>query len=364
MNRSRKPVALAVLTLLAVAGCGSGPADTGKDTAAGDGKSPLAQYMGEMFSGGNGGVMMRATRVGGSGQPTEQELAKQRKVSELTAACMKKEGFEYVVTQPETEQKKSKFDEAFDLPPDKFASQYGYGISTIDFAAMATGDTDDPNQKLRSKLSPTAQKAYDKALDGDMAGGQGGVVISKPGSGPTNSNAQNSGCRGKAFEETYGKPGEQGPDLNKFDSLFKDLETLRKRIESDPRVTEAAQKWSDCMADAGHSGLRKVEDGRMKINQRMDALTGGGMPPSAKPGTAIKIPTLKDVDPAKAAALRKDEIAMAIQDLKCRQAGYDDAYKKVQYELEAEFVKDNKAQLEQYKESTSNENAPDDKGGK
>lgn len=363
MNRSRKPVALAVLTLLAVAGCGSGPADTGKDTAAGDGKSPLAPYMGEMFSGGNGGVMMRATRVGGSGQPTEQELAKQRKVSELTAACMKKEGFEYVVTQPETEQKKSKFDEAFDLPPDKFASQYGYGISTIDFDAMPAGDADDPNRKLRAKLSPTAQKAYDKALDGDM-GSQGGVVVSKPGEGPANSSAQNSGCRGKAFEETYGKPGEQ-TDLNKFDSLFKDLETLRKRIESDPRVTEAAQKWSDCMADAGHAGLRKVEDGRTKINDRMMALTNGGKPPaSVKPGTAIKIPTLKDVDPAKAAALRKDEIAMATQDYKCRQAGYEDAYKKVQYELEAEFVKDNKAQLEQFKESTSNDGASNDKGGK
>ncbi|MFC0624974.1 hypothetical protein [Kribbella deserti] len=361
MSRAHKPVALAVLTLLAVAGCGGGPAEEKNAGAGNDGKSPLAQYMGEMFSGGGGSmVASRAIRIGGE-QSSEKELADQRKIGELTAACMKKEGFEYVVTQPETGDKKSKFDEAFSLPPDKFAAQYGYGISTIDFASITAADQgDDPNSKIRAKLSPTAQKAYDKALDGDSAMAGGGVVISKPGEKSSAKVPENMGCRGDAIEQVYGKPGDKdAPDLNKFDSLFKDLETLRKRIESDPRVTEAAQKWSDCMADAGHSGLRKVDDGRTKIHERMQALTSGGRPATPPKSGVMKMPTLKDVDPAKAAELRKDEIALAVQDHKCRQAGYDESYKKVQYELEAEFVKDNKAQLEQYKEITSN-----DKGGK
>ena len=40
---------------------------------------------------------------------------------------------EYVAVPPESNPK-SKFSDAFNLPADKFAAQYGYGISTIDWS--------------------------------------------------------------------------------------------------------------------------------------------------------------------------------------------------------------------------------------
>jgi len=337
------------MTMLVAAGCADGEATTGDQPGA-DGKSPLAEYMGDSFTAGSGGGI-RAVRIGGGSgtEPTEEDLAKQRQVEDSIKACMSKEGFQYVPRQPESEAK-SKFDDAFNLPPDKFAEQYGYGISTIDFG-KPMGEDDDPNKAIRDALSAQAKKAYDKALNGDMP--EGGVISGKPGQS-TNINEMNTGCRGKAFETVYGKR-DKPVDLNKFDSLFKDLEALRKRIESDPRVTGATQGWSDCMADGGKTGLKKPEDAPAKVHERLNQLTGVN-PQQDKP---TKVPSLDDVDPTKLAELRTFEIELAELDLGCKKKGYEEAYQKVQYELEKEFVETHKAQLEQYKESIANM-----KGGK
>src|SRR5689334_22366239 len=167
MRTSR--TALAALAVLALAACGN---NQDKAPVAGDSKSdksPLAEYMGDGFISPGGG-MMRATRAVGSGESTEEDLAKQRKVEDSIVACMKTAGFEYVAVPPE-QKTKGKFAEAFDLPPDKFAEQYGYGISTIDWSkAGAEDNANDPNKKIRDALSKTAQTAYDDALNGKGAG--------------------------------------------------------------------------------------------------------------------------------------------------------------------------------------------------
>ncbi|MFD3404515.1 hypothetical protein ACFWUU_27745 [Kribbella sp. NPDC058693] len=353
MKTSRTASALAILAVLAVAGCGNDKAPVASGDQNGD-KSPLAEYMGEGFvSSSGGGGFKVALRAGGGQQPSEEELAKQRKVEDATASCMKTAGFEYVAVPPE-QNAKSKFTDAFNLPPDKFAQQYGYGISTIDWSKAGDDDTN-PNTKIRNALSPAAQKAYDKALNGPNANGSGAVVIQGGGDSRTNSGKQDLGCRGQAVEQVYGKGQDRAADFKKFDSLFKDIQALQKRIDSDQRVVDATSAWSDCMADAGHAGFTKVDDPRTKVQQKLDALTGSTPPPKGGPGKTITGPPSFDkVDSAKLSELRKFEIDLAVADQKCKAKGYDDAYKKVQYDAEKEFVDQHKAELESYRDEMAN----------
>ncbi len=325
------------------AGCGGG-GQAEQPGQGGEEKSPLAEYMGEGFSD-SGGMGMKVAVAGGndSGQLTEEQLAQQRRMEDLTAKCMRDEGFEYVPVPPRANPK-AKFEEAFKLPPDEFAKQYGYGISTFDFGAPEDDDTD-PNHAIRDRLSASAKKAYDEALDGE-----GAVVVSGNGAKVSEQNNKDMGCRGKAAEQVYGKPKERkgSRDMQRFEGLFKDLEALRKRVDADPRVAEAARAWSDCMADAKYTGLSKPDDARDKVRQRMDRLLGldtGN--PDAK---SVTITKPRDLDPAQLAALKRYELAIAKADYDCKQKHYEQPFREVRFRLEREFVDGHRALLEQYKE--------------
>jgi hypothetical protein len=357
-NNSRK--ALALVAVLALAGCGANPSAADKEPVKSDDKSPLAEYMGDGFMSSGGGGMRMTRAIGPGGQESsEEQLAKQRKLEDATVACMKTAGFEYVAVPPDAEGK-SKFNEAFDLPPDKFAEQYGYGISTIDWSKPGGEEDTNPNTKIRKALSPTARKAYDKALNGQFATADGGGIIAiAPQGDDKAAKKPDTGCRGKAGEEVYGSSGDKLADFKKFDSLFKDIEALRKRIEADQRVIDATSAWSDCLADAGHSGFKKVDDPREKISKELDTLTGAksgptkGGPSNNGSVTAVGPPSFDKVDAAKLADLRKEEIELAKADQGCKKKVYDESYKKAQYELEKEFVAANKTQLEQYRDTVS-----------
>jgi hypothetical protein len=343
MNSSRKARgSLALIAVLALAGCGNNSPGAATSPDGANGKSPLAEYMGDGFSTDSGGGI--SIRIGGSGnqQPTEEELNQQRQMEDSIVRCMQTAGFRYVAVPPES-QPKSKFNEAFNLPPDKFAEQYGYGISTIDWAAPAA-DTSNPNTPIRNALSAAAKKAYDKALNG-ATGSDGRVIV---GDKPGNSTAPtDTGCRGKAAEAVLGKPLNKADEMKKYDSLFKDLEALQKRILADARVVAATQAWSDCLADAGKPGYKKPDDARKKVEQKLAALTGQKNGPAAGPVNGPP-PSFDKVDAVKLADLRKFDLAKA--DQKCKAKVYDAEYKKAQYELEKEFVTEHKAELEQFRD--------------
>lgn len=335
--------AVAVLALTAACGGTSDNPSAGESSE--QQKSPLAEYMGEGFGGAGSGMAIRISSAGGGS--TEEQLAQQRKMEDLTAACMRDAGFSYVPAPPEGDGK-SAFDDAFKLPPDKFAEQYGYGISTL-MLGKSDADTDDPNTAIRNKLSEQAKKAYDKALNGKA--GDGPIAVETGGEGKaTSGKAADRGCRGKAAEQVFGKPkgSDPGQEMRKFDSMFKDLEALRKRIETDQRVTEAAQAWSDCMADARYPGLKTPDAAQEKVMSRMNALQG--VSPSSGNNSQTRPIEPKDIDPAQLAELKKYELAIAKTDYDCKQKGYTKAYTDVQFALEREFVETHKTMLEQFRD--------------
>jgi hypothetical protein len=346
MNRRRLKLAgmLAIPALLA--GCGGGDPENRATGPTGEEKSPLSEYMGGDMLSGTGGGMVVSVGGGGGSSPGEEDLTKQRKVEDLTAACMRALGFEYVPVPPNGREK-SRFEDAFNLPPDKFAEQFGYGISTFDMVPRP--DEKDPNTRIRDRLSAKAKAAYDKALNGVA-----GEVVAVDGA-TKSQGSQDMGCRGKAAEQVFGKPADSGKSMKearRFDSLWKDIEALRKRIETDPRVAEAAKAWSDCMADAGHTGLRKVEDARNKVQQKMDAVMG--TVPQSTPGpdggeVVSRKVEQKDMDPVKLAEVKRFELDIAKDDYDCAQKHYRTTYREVQFKLEREFVDTHRTILEQHK---------------
>ena len=62
----------------------------------------------------------------------------------------------------------------------------------------------------------------------------------------------------KAANEVYGESGPMGgPDMGEFDGLFQDMDALRERIDSDPRLVEATEAWA---ALHGRGRLQRVRD--------------------------------------------------------------------------------------------------------
>lgn len=253
-----------------------------------------------------------------SAGPSEQDRRDQLRLEEMIAACMRSEGFEYVVRDPFGGTVGSLKDSPYALPPDEFAAQYGYGISTIDVPSATEVD---PNSAALAAMNPAEREAYLWALDGGVEQGD----------------TQNTGCRGRAVEEVFGRStaGTSDPSdpTAEFAPLVAEIRTLDERIDSDPRVAvDANRRWADCMADAGHPGLTRPSDSSNSVRTRLAQAT-------ARRG-----------DPSAIADVRAYEVAVARADSICRE-DYDAARRQVRDELEHRFIADHRPELERYRDA-------------
>lgn len=296
--------------------------------------SPLAELMGWEWS-----------------EPSDDDLSKERQVEELVAACMREEGFEYTPRDPSTRSVDDSDEEGpFSLPPDEFAEQYGYGISTIDLEDLMVDEppsvADDPNDEYLQSLSPSAQMAYDDALYGEFVEGE---------------QQDDRGCHGDASDEVYGPP--PGPDsaVTTYDALETEINALDERVRTDERVVAARDEWSNCLADAGFPGMKKLNEPRREVQTRAadlfgqtsadqmavqegDVLIGEG-------GNVIGGGDARDdVDPQALEELEDFERDIATADYECLQP-YEDVRRQVQTEIEEEFIDDNRDELDRYRDA-------------
>lgn len=364
----------ACVTGLALSGCGGadgsdgGPADGGADSGSEEEfESPLSEY--GLGSGGKG-FAGRGMAVSARAETSEEDEQKMREVEDLVATCMQERGFEYVPVVYDPEDFKDPFADAYALDPADFAEQYGYGISTMSF--IKPEENTDPNQEIREGLSPAAQEEYDKALFGDVAvltteGGSGWASVTKPAPADQGEpvDEDDKGCHQVASEEIYGEPEDvQRPDMSEFDGMFEDLGTLYERIETDPRITEAAAAWASCMAEAGYADFEKPMDASTSVMDRMGELyqwdnpghgaAGGGVaepPADAEGEVTADFVSPADVDPAELEGLKEYELAVAVADYGCQQESYEEVYVEVSTELEEEFVDSHRDELERYRDA-------------
>lgn len=385
-------LAFACVAGLALSGCGGDGDEGGNDGttdggAAGqtgdDGEelSPLEEYMGENSGFASGGGRM--TVAISAGDLSEEERQRMRQVEELVATCMEEAGFEYVPVDPfGGETRDDPFADAFALPPDEFAREYGYGMTTLMDPNREEEEVTDPNQAIRESLSEGALEAYNQALWGDMVqmSADGGAVAVKPAPGETGPpEIENQGCHGEARGEVYGDDGGMmmGPDMSEFDGLFEDLDALRQRIESDPRVIEATEAWAGCMAEAGYSDVETVDDPEDTVMERMSELYGWDDPsaddegggetdepsdeetdgPSVEqddggPDVSIGGPRRPaDVDEEALAELQEYEIAIATADYECEQEHLAEARQDIAWGFEEDFVAEHRTELERYRDA-------------
>jgi hypothetical protein len=339
---------LSASAALVLAGCG----DDGGSTEAGD-DSPLAEFFGEgviEFSPGGGMGMS----FGGSSdfEIPEDELRRMREVEDLVAKCMADEGFEYTANAINPEEWVSPWMDAQELPPDEFAEEYGYGISTLHYSQFEDELPQDPNQEYRESLSPEARDAYERALSGDYMSWE-----ADEGPPPV----EERGCYGIASAEVYGEDPleemEQADPWTEFDGLMNDLSSLSERIHTDPRLEEAAEAWLDCMADAGYPDFQQVGDAEQSVHERMNEIEGWAEVETTleEGGEEANREVLeefepKEPDPQELAELQEHEIELAVADRECMAEHYDDVFAGVSDELEEEFVEEHRAELERYRE--------------
>lgn len=280
----------------------------------------------------------------------EEMAAQERKVQESVVACMAAEGFEYrpwVMTAPSST-------EYPDSTTRDFAEKYGYGISTFSIDPDPTVQPTDPNQAIVEAMSAAEREAYEAALYGaPVFASESGAA--EPTAMPT-PDPEDLGCFGKAQQEIYGA-GQVWS--NEFDDLFNRMSELYEKVDDDPAVAQALDRWRTCMADAGHPGLSSVNDPIQQISDRMNEFftSAPGASPAPVPTDAtgeLDEPGYTGPDPDDPALiqLRADEIALAVADFDCRQSsGYRAAFDAVSLTLQEQFVQDNRAELERYRDA-------------
>lgn len=229
----RRGVLGVVVTMVALAGCGSG--GDGGSAEADDGPGPLAELMGWEAE-----------------EPAElrrQEL----EVQELVVQCMREEGWEYVAVDWSAQMPDAgEEDTALMGDPDAYGEKYGYGVfrsyELYEEESLLAGESpqemgmefEDPNQEYLESLSEAEVAEFYASLSGDPEiwgePGEDGMVVSPP--------LADQGCDGQARLEVYGeRPLDSEPELQ---------ERLQEFFESsaeDPRIATAAADWLDCMGD-------------------------------------------------------------------------------------------------------------------
>lgn len=175
------------------------------------------------------------------------------KAENMIADCMKKKGFRYV-PHPlsfESGEQISRYAGMMYVlePADQvraFRAKYGFGgYSKLVYpndpavTVAAPDPSKNPNNGIRDALDPAQQKAYDKALNGNMGDLKKDV---KP---PKNADM---GCGGEASLKYYGS----GPSENEQAANRREY----AKFANDPAVVKAAQKYGDCLKAKGYKVKR------------------------------------------------------------------------------------------------------------
>lgn len=310
MKRTRAhltSLALALASLaVGLAACGGGK-DAGNATASAKQKGPVEEQL---------GFDDQALRV------------RQARIQNAIRDCMRQEGFEYVPVDPGAQL--AAVTGSSRLSDEDFTKQFGYGIST--FWGRA-GRQADPNDQYRKSLSPAERTAYSRALYGEN---DGATVDEALDSGDF---SKLGGCTRKATEAVFG-----GTQV--LTQLQSKLDGLDERINADQRMVRALDKWTECMAAAGYRYQEPDEiDGALV--KRLERIVG---PVPGKfatgPAGGGKLPPY---DHAALAALQREEVATARQDLACEQKHITPVEDVVRPEYEARFRQQNQALLNQIK---------------
>jgi hypothetical protein len=317
------PVA-AVITALVLTGCTDG-GSTPSDSETG----PLSAFF---------------EKIGGS-YDEEDSKAQQRQVEEIVATCMSEQGFEYTPNEPMTGSAGvMSGDDAPDWESQEFAEQYGYGASTSDdlFGGGDTGEEwVDPNADYVAGMSESEQTEFYAALYGTPP--EVDPEADPDAATEYEYNWEEAGCQGKAQHEVYDQNALWDDPAIK--ALNEEMSAEYENLADDPKLRASTEKWASCMADGGYD-FTTPDEAQQSIYDELNGLYESVAPPEG--ATEEELANFDYTpDATKMAELKKKEIALATVDWKCKDsAGYYDAYKKANLEIEKRMWDKYGAQLQ------------------
>lgn len=271
----------------------------------------------------------------------------QRAVDDLTVACMAAEGFAYEPPSRDDDPNGS----AWNLPPEEFAAEHGFGISTLDRSAEQA----DPNAELLASMTEEEQRAWSIALDG-AARDEDGVLDYG------SSEWDTAGCRANAVREVNADVEVRSEAA--WEPLIDEINALHDTVGRDPRVVAAGEQWAACLAEAGHAGYTIDGQGgptpEEAVIERLEAVTSGDQvdgedletsaPVGADPTGGAGSSDLSHLDADELAEVQAFEVELAVAEAACR-APYRDVERAVWREHEQAFVDANRAELEAYRDA-------------
>jgi hypothetical protein len=288
-------IALGASGLLLV-GCGATPAPAGNSPASGSFTSAAAATGADTGSATDGSD-------GGSDANAQYDPSSVR-FENLMADCMKKAGFQYVpaplpITPPVNSLGAK--DPAL-VPYDQlktFRSKYGFGglyaqdvyPGDPNVVPKQLPDRVNPNNTIRSALSPAQQQAYDNAYDGGY--------IRKITAAGTKTGIKTGGCAASVSAQVY-RPGHSAVTDDAAASAK--ATQAEQAFTTDPTVVSDAQSYGTCLRQKGYTV------------------------PSTKPGviedtvsSVVQQEHTNNPDPNKRQGL-DNEIKKALDDLECGKA--------------------------------------------
>lgn len=293
---------------------------------------------------------------------------------ELVATCMTNQGFEYVPAVVPIDGQDFVFDE------EEYARERGFGISTSTWltdggSTSADGVTvefgsapdqwEDPNQAIVEALSESEREAYNNTLYGEISELEFSSDLSDSESEPTDEDLWGGGCMGEAAKEVYGMADEAFREL---ESLF---DELQQRVESDPRVVEASEGWTACMADRGYdyqtvdelwTGLDEYHNRYNELVNISDPFEGWTEEDIENFFETSSEEAISDfyaqnqsearqgVDQEALAALQQEEKDLAVANYECGEKQRE-VTQEVTEEFESQFIAENRDVLEQARDS-------------
>lgn len=376
-----------VLALLSTA-CGGSSTTAGSDTTDGgasesDGdtdaagepfvyESPLGDFLG--WSQGNFDA-----------EDAEAENAEnQRRAEELTAECMRTQGFEYT---PNNFDGAVFFDGAGEgeeeWGSEAWIRKYGFGVSTQMFSQEQVGtdlvghnyaqfesggENSDPNQAYVDSLSEGEQEAYYAALYGD----QPTFAFEEEGRAPTDEEIaemdaafedfQPTGCQNEAFEQAFNGGGDNEL-FQQFDDEFGDLlNDLFQRMEASAEVVDHRAEVEACVEGKGFEYLTD-ENAWEHFSEQLNSVGEEIYDPLAGVDTTgwtdeqfeaayeeAQTRTLPQETLDLLAEVQADEIATAVAVFECGGGWQNEQelFDEIRIDLEQEFLDENRDQLAGY----------------
>lgn len=229
-----------------------------------------------------------------------------RRLEAHLATCMAGEGFRYIPIDPD-QPGLTGTPEGIPSSAEEMAAEYGYGVVLnvrLSYQPITT-EIDDPNVAIQEELSAAEQEAYRHSY---------GI------------------CATEAVQ-TYPDPFGSGSEEEAW--LADQLSAIQTAVWEDPRVQQAVDGWSRCMAEQGYE-FAHPDDARAHVADLVAPISNDQTGPGLDDTTAAELDRLQEI-----------ELEVARTDFTC--AGQlKRTIEEVRFEQEAELIEDNGERIAAY----------------